>query len=166
MKLYMSLIVFGSILFGYHTHAQQNLTVDNAIKIIWKMNYKNISELHKSAFEENLDNNPTTIQSIKEKISSMYHTLADRIMGKSHQTQILEMLVSESTATTQKNRLLKAIKESYEEYQQVQYSVAELLATILCLPICFPISLLIAYCKRTEHIQAIELKRAAIELNV
>lgn len=152
MQLYKYLILSSSILFGYSIYAGQDLMVNDAIKIIWKMNYKDISKLHNIVFEQS-SNNKSVIDRI-EATGKIFQTL-DKTWCKSQQTQILEMLFSESISTEQKERILQAIKNSYKEYK-VDYNVVNYsLFTIL-----FPrLSLLMA---NNKHIKAIEAKRLTL----
>ena len=162
MKLYMSFILLGSMLLGYNTHAQQNLTVDNAIKVVWKMNHNDISKLHNAVFEKP---SSSLLDNLTTKIEQIYQSLKNNIWDKPLRIQILEMLLSESISIQQKEHIRQAIKESYKEFE-IRLSGADIFMSIFL----FPIGLLIVAKKmateEAKHIKATELKRAAIELNI
>lgn len=149
----MYFVLFGCILFRYNMQAKEDLTVDSAIKAIWKMSYKDISRLYKIVFEESAKDK----SSITTKISEVCQSVAQAILGKSQEAQILDILYSESIANEQKERILQAIKESYDEYTG-RCSGASIFMTIL-FP---PLGLLSAYGELVEHRQAVEAKRLAL----
>jgi hypothetical protein len=153
VMFFCALIVGASNLSGAST---QPLSVVEALNIIWKMNYNDISTAHSILFNQTITGKkkPRKITEVASYIYSTRSKMSAWIWGKPLITQILETFIS--ATTPEQTIMLKAVEGSYDEY--ISFNRFGVLAALLVFPIGIPLLML----HHSDHIKKIEAQRAAL----
>lgn len=144
---YMLLLVLASM----QAAQDQPLSSTEAINIIWKMNYKDISELYEAVFSELQGNKEGVINKVTTTIKKMRKFIAQNIWGESLVDNVLQTFLS---AKPEEQELMKReIKASRNEYNLPKLNI------FMCI-MSWPIGWVMLISEQREHIKTIETKRA------
>lgn len=152
--------------------ASENLSVDDAKAIIWKMKYKDICTLHKAVFPDEHEDKTVpsniigtffqkTAQCINKTgacVSTLYKTMLNKIFGKTIITCIIDTLKSATPA--EQESIKEAIIGSYEEYLWKPSGVEAFLCILF-----LPIGIFHIYNMKQEQIKKVEAQRAQLQQN-
>jgi|GEM_PF-4205969 len=154
-----NIILFGMIMLGIMVSAtpEQSLSVIEAACIIWRMNYKDVCNLHTVVFpaKQDADEGKTSyIEQMTQKIYEIRKAISEKIFGK---TMVDRVLQTYFAVSFEEQEVLKAaIKGSYDEYTCFN-GFAALMAIIT-----FPIGLLFLMLYQWEHVKKVEAVRARL----